>query len=63
VTVIIPEFVVRHWWEAALHNQNAFRLKGALLLVPWVVVLSVPFHLGRHVKEVCEPEEGGGQTP
>lgn len=46
VTVIIPEFVVEHWWEAALHNQNAFRLKGALLLVPWVVVLSVPFHIG-----------------
>lgn len=45
VTVIIPEFVVEHWWEAALHNQNALRLKGALLLVPWVVVLSVPFHI------------------
>ncbi len=45
VTVIIPEFVVEHWWEAALHNQNAFRLKAALLLMPWVVVLSVPLHL------------------
>jgi hypothetical protein len=53
VTVIIPEFVVEHWWEAALHNQNAFRLKGALLLVPWVVVLSVPFHIG----------SGGMNTP
>jgi amino acid transporter len=53
VTVIIPEFVVEHWWEAALHNQNAFRLKGALLLVPWVVVLSVPFHIG----------SGGMDTP
>jgi len=46
VTVIIPEFVVQHWWEAFLHNQNALRLKGALLLVPWVVVVSVPYHLG-----------------
>lgn len=45
VVVVIPEFVVRHWWEAALHNQNALRLKGALLLVPWVVVVSIPFHL------------------
>ena len=45
VTVVIPEFVVEHWWEAALHNQNAFRLKAALLLMPWVVVLSVPLHL------------------
>ncbi|MHB9149137.1 MAG: APC family permease [Thermoleophilia bacterium] len=45
VTVVIPEFVVEHWWEAFLHNQNALRLKGALLLVPWVVVLSIPFHV------------------
>lgn len=46
VTVIIPEFVVEHWWENFLHNQNALRLKGALLRVPWVVVISVPFHIG-----------------
>ncbi len=31
VTVIIPEFVVEHWWENFLHNQNALRLKAALL--------------------------------
>jgi amino acid transporter len=53
VTVIIPEFVVEHWWENFLHNQNALRLKGALLGVPWVVVISIPFHIGAR-----EPEEG-----
>jgi amino acid transporter len=52
VTVIIPEFVVEHWWENFLHNQNALRLKGALLRVPWVVVISIPFHIG-----AAEPEE------
>ena len=31
VTVIIPEFVVEHWWDNFLHNQNALRLKAALL--------------------------------
>ncbi len=46
VTVIIPEFVVEHWWENFLHNQNALRLKAALLGVPWVVVISIPFHIG-----------------
>ncbi|OFW60400.1 MAG: hypothetical protein A2133_02750 [Actinobacteria bacterium RBG_16_64_13] len=46
VTVIIPEFVVEHWWENFLHNQNALRLKAALLGVPWVVVVSIPFHIG-----------------
>ena len=46
VTVIIPEFVVEHWYENLLHNQNALRLKAALLGVPWVVVISIPFHIG-----------------
>jgi hypothetical protein len=45
VTVIIPEFVVEHWWENFLHNQNALRLKAALLGVHWVVVISIPFHI------------------
>jgi hypothetical protein len=37
--------VVEHWWENSLHNQNARRLKRALLGVPWVVVISIPFHI------------------
>jgi amino acid transporter len=46
VTVLIPEFVVEHWYENFLHNQNALRLKRVLLGVPWVVVISIPFHVG-----------------
>jgi hypothetical protein len=46
VSVVIPEFVVEHWWEGLLHNQDAFRLKTALLRVPWVGVMSVPLHIG-----------------
>jgi len=30
LTVILPEFVVAHWWEHLLHNQTALRLKAAL---------------------------------
>jgi hypothetical protein len=45
VTVILPEFVPRHWWEHLLHNQTALRVKGALLFRPGVVVTSVPYHL------------------
>jgi hypothetical protein len=57
VTVIIPEFVVEHWWENFLHNQNALRLKAALLGVPWVVVISIPFHIGAQDKEEDSKEE------
>jgi amino acid transporter len=45
VTVIIPEFVVRHWWGHILHNQSALFLKGRLLFRPNTVVTSVPYHI------------------
>ncbi len=45
LTIILPEFVVRHWWEHLLHNQTAFRLKTALLFRPGIIVVSVPQHL------------------
>jgi amino acid transporter len=63
VSVILPEFVPRHWWEHLLHNQTALRLKGALLFRPGIVVTSVPYHMrpvprarGRPVGE-SEPGE------
>lgn len=45
LTVLLPEFVVNHWWEHLLHNQTALRLKAALLFRPGIVVTSVPQHL------------------
>jgi amino acid transporter len=53
VTVVLPELVVRRWWEHLLHNQTALFLKRLLLFEPRVVVTSVPFHL---------EEEPGGET-
>jgi hypothetical protein len=45
LTVVIPEFVTSSWWENALHNQTALRIKGSLLMKPKVIVVSVPYHL------------------
>ncbi|MEU0044587.1 APC family permease [Streptomyces werraensis] len=45
VSVIIPEYVVGHWYEHFLHNQSALRLKGRLLFTPGVMVTSVPYQL------------------
>jgi amino acid transporter len=53
VTVLIPEFVVRRWWEHLLHNQTALFLKGRLLFREGVVVTSVPYHLR------TQPSEAG----
>ncbi len=46
ITVVLPEYVPDHWWENALHNQSALRLKAALLYRPNTVVTSVPYHPG-----------------
>lgn len=45
LTVLLPEFVVAHWWEHLLHNQTALRLKAALLFRPGIVVTNMPQHL------------------
>jgi amino acid transporter len=47
LSVILPEFVVAHWWEYLLHNQTAWRLKTALLARPGIVVTDIPQHLSR----------------
>ncbi len=45
VSVYVPEYVVTHWWEQILHNQTALRVKMRLLLLPGVMVTSVPTQL------------------
>lgn len=46
LVVYMPQFLVRHWWENAMHNQTAVRLRRALLGVPGVVITTVPWKLG-----------------
>jgi amino acid transporter len=48
LTVLLPEFVVAHWWQHPLHNQTALRLKTALLARPSIVVTDIPQQLRGH---------------
>jgi hypothetical protein len=45
VTVVIPEFVLSHWWEQLLHNQSALVLRSRLRMRPNTVVTAVPIHV------------------
>lgn len=45
VIVFIPQFILGRWWEHLLHNQTVLRLKSRLLIVPNVVVATVPWRL------------------
>jgi len=49
ISIVIPEYVVAHWWQNLLHNQTALRLKGRLLFEPSVTVTSVPWVLSTGV--------------
>jgi amino acid transporter len=61
ITVVIPEFVVTHWYQQALHNQTALRLKASLLFREGIVVTSVPYlvhgnEASTHIAELRERE-------
>jgi amino acid transporter len=58
VTVVLSEFVPRHWWEYLLHNQTALRLKFRLFFMPNTVVVDLPYHLGAR-EDFLELETAG----
>ncbi|HEX9200668.1 MAG TPA: APC family permease [Acidobacteriaceae bacterium] len=47
VAVLLPELVVRHWWEYFLHNQRVQLLKVLLLLKgkQRIIVVNIPWYL------------------
>jgi amino acid transporter len=45
--VLMPERVIRHWWERFLYNQNAHRIRDALTGHPGILVADVPFRRDR----------------
>jgi len=47
VCVLVPELVVRHWWENLLHNRRADLLKVILLLRGnrRIIVINIPWYL------------------
>ena len=47
VCVLVPELVVRHWWEGMLHNRRSDLLKMILLMRGnrRIVVINIPWYL------------------
>src|SRR5260370_18928236 len=47
IAVLVPELVVKHWWQTPLHNQRAQLLKLLLLIRgnrP-IIIINIPSHL------------------
>ncbi len=49
VCVLVPELVVKHWWENLLHNRRADLLKVILLVRGnrRIIVVNIPWYLER----------------
>jgi amino acid transporter len=45
ITVILPSFVVEHWWERLLHNRDVLRLRPFLKEREGIRVLDFPYRL------------------
>ncbi len=45
ITIVVPQFVPRHWWHNLLHTQAALTLRMALLSRPGVTVTDVTYQV------------------
>ena len=45
ITIVVPQFVPKHWWNNVLHTQAATMLRLALLFKPGVVITDVPYQV------------------
>jgi amino acid transporter len=45
ITVVVPQFVPKHWWSNLLHTQTAIQLRLVLLFKPGIIVTDVPYHV------------------
>jgi amino acid transporter len=45
ITIVIPSFIPRHWWENVLHNQTTYFIKAALYNNHSRIVTTVRYYL------------------
>ncbi|MHB1119376.1 MAG: APC family permease, partial [Bellilinea sp.] len=45
ITIVVPEFVPRHWWSNMLHTKTASTLRMALLFRKDIVITNIPYQV------------------
>ena len=45
ITVVVPQFVPKHWWTNVLHMRTASALRKVLLNHPEIVITEVPYQV------------------
>ena len=45
LTIVVPQFIPKHWWHNLLHTQTAFWLRFVLLNKRGVIITEVPYQV------------------
>ena len=45
ITIVVPEFVPRHWWSNMLHTKTANTLREALHFRKDIIITNVPYQV------------------
>ena len=45
ISIVVPQFVPRHWWANALHTQTALMLRMALMFKRGIVIMEIPYQV------------------
>jgi amino acid transporter len=45
LTIVVPQFIPKHWWHNALHTQTAFWLRFMLLNKKGIIITEVPYQV------------------
>jgi hypothetical protein len=45
ISIVVPQFVPKHWWANALHTQTALTLRMALMFKRDIVIMEVPYQV------------------
>ncbi|AJS60957.1 APC family permease [Paenibacillus sp. IHBB 10380] len=47
ITIVIPQFITKHWWQNILHNQSSLLIRTFLINQKDIVITTVPYHLNK----------------
>ncbi len=45
ITIVVPQFIPKHWWNNALHTRTAEALRNALFFKKDIVITDVPYQI------------------
>jgi hypothetical protein len=58
ITVLLPQFIVKKWWDMALHNNTSIFIANALFKERNIVVSVLPFSIDDLQERRAAPEYG-----